>query len=169
MMSEGPVHYRHTQVGTVMLVAMAAGVLLLLVVAVKVGLGPPPVALGLGVTLFALLVVMVLFTSLTVTVDAAALEIRFGPGPIRKRWELSQILGARAVRNHWVWGWGIRITPHGWLYNVSGLDAVELSLSGGSNCRVGTDDPRGLLRALREASGGRIEVPDDDVFRGHYG
>ena len=35
------------------------------------------------------------------------------------------------------------------LYNVSGLDAVELRLRNGDIRRIGTDDARGLAAALR--------------------
>jgi hypothetical protein len=34
------------------------------------------------------------------------------------------------------------------LYNVSGLDAVELKLKSGEIRRIGTDDPSGLAAAL---------------------
>lgn len=54
------------------------------------------------------------------------------------------------MRNKWWYGWGIRLTPHGWLYNVSGLDAVELHLTGGRKVRLGTAEPAQLSRAINE-------------------
>jgi hypothetical protein len=52
----------------------------------------------------------------------------FGPGLWHYRVALSDIEGVRIVRNTWLNGFGIRVRP-GWrLYNVSGLDAVELRL-----------------------------------------
>jgi hypothetical protein len=47
-----------------------------------------------------------------------------------------------------MWGWGIRLTPRGWLFNVSGLDAVELTMTTGKHYRIGTYDPMGLARAI---------------------
>ena len=38
------------------------------------------------------------------------------------------------------------------LYNVSGLDAVELRLKSGDIRRIGTDDPQGLAAALEAAA-----------------
>jgi hypothetical protein len=35
------------------------------------------------------------------------------------------------------------------LYNVSGRDAVEIQLDDGRRFRLGTDDPEGLVAALR--------------------
>ncbi|MEJ2284164.1 MAG: hypothetical protein P8X85_11275 [Desulfobacterales bacterium] len=42
------------------------------------------------------------------------------------------------------YGRNIRLTPHGWLFNVSGLHAVEIPLRSGKKYRMGTDDPEGL-------------------------
>jgi hypothetical protein len=46
---------------------------------------------------------------------------------------------------------GIRKIPGGWLYNISGADAVELTLKGGKRCRIGTDVPEELERAIEPA------------------
>jgi len=59
-----------------------------------------------------------------------------------------------AVRNKWWNGLGIRKGPGFWLYNVAGLDAVELRLRSGEVRRIGTDDPQGLAAALKAAAKG---------------
>ena len=46
-------------------------------------------------------------------------------------------------------GWGIHLTPYGWLYNVSGFDAVAITLRNGRKVALGTDDPHGLVDAIR--------------------
>ena len=89
-----------------------------------------------------------LFGSLTVEVDEEELRHWFGPGFWRKTYMLQDIESANVVRNSWFWGWGIRLTPNGWLYNVSGLDAVQLQLRSGRKLRIGTDDPQGLVEAI---------------------
>ena len=94
-----------------------------------------------------------LFGALTVTVDESRIVIAFGPGWPRKTIPLTQVRGAGPVRNRWWYGWGIRLTPHGWLWNVSGLDAVEVELSHGRCLRIGTDEPQELTAAIRQASG----------------
>lgn len=88
------------------------------------------------------------FGSLTVRVDEGAVKLRFGVGLIRRTIPLGRIQAAARVRNRWWYGWGIRLTPHGWLWNVAGLDAVELRLEEGKVFRIGTDDPEGLEAAL---------------------
>ena len=105
----------------------------------------------LSVAFVVLAILAVLFGTLTAVIRDDTLEIRFGPGPIRKRFSLRDIESCQAVRNHWYWGWGIRLTPHGWLYNVSGLDAVEIRMKTGKKYRIGTDVPRKLERAILES------------------
>ena len=58
------------------------------------------------------------------------------------------VRGVRQVRNKWWYGWGIRKIPKGWMYNVWGLDAVELEMESGKVFRIGTDEPDQLLGAL---------------------
>ena len=36
------------------------------------------------------------------------------------------IIGISQVRNKWYYGWGLRGIPGGWMFNVWGLDDVEL-------------------------------------------
>jgi len=46
---------------------------------------------------------------------------------------------------------GIRWMWPGWLYNVSGTDAVELKMKNGKRYRIGTDVPGELAEAIRQA------------------
>ena len=100
-----------------------------------------------GVTGFALLL-LVLFFGLRVEVTEESLKLSYGIGIIQRSIPRSRIKNAIAVRNKWYWGFGIRLTPRGWMWNISGLDAVELEYPNGKNFRVGTEDPDGLLAAL---------------------
>jgi len=88
------------------------------------------------------------FSSLTVEVTPTQLIWFFGPGLLRKRLPREEIIGVAPVRNPWWWGWGIHLTPRGWLYNVDGLEAVEVALSNGSALRIGSDEARALAKAL---------------------
>lgn len=144
--------YSHRQIGTVVIGAIGISVLVMMAV---LGRAVPDasaaartitIAVGLGIVL-----VLFLFGSLTVTVDGETVEVRFGPGLIRKRFATGRIVQATTVRNKWWYGWGIKLTPHGWLYNVSGLDAVELMMGDGRTYRIGTDDPEALAAAINGA------------------
>jgi len=143
-----PVIYENRQIGwaTGGPVALILGVVVWQLAAA--GLTVPAMA---SVAIMA--VVLGLFGSLSVSVDHTALRLRFGVGLIRKTVPIRTILGHRIVETRWFYGWGIRLTPTGWLWNVAGLDAVELDLAGGAHFTVGTDDPEGLHRALARARG----------------
>jgi len=141
--------YQHTQPG--ILVRYMMGGMLLLVAGIAAEAGGGPASTGLWIAVPILAVLLILFHSLTATIDERELLVSFGPGLIRKRFCLAEIQGASQVRNRWYYGWGIRLTPSGWMYNVSGYDAVELELASGKRFRVGTDDAKGLIAALEKA------------------
>ncbi|MEK7440223.1 MAG: hypothetical protein AABZ78_05455 [Chloroflexota bacterium] len=140
--------YKHRQVGTVILWALGLGGVLAAMILVLV---PAPSSIT-GMVLVILLLSLGLFHSLTVEVNANEIIASFGPGLIRKRFPIGDIHGARIVQNKWYYGWGIRLTPHGWLFNVSGFDAVELELKNKRKFRIGTDDPQELLMAIQRVS-----------------
>ena len=147
--------YEHTQPGTLIRWIMGIVIvgLTVLMAAVKVWSHPIYIQLIPVASVAMLIICLALFHSLTVEIDETNMTVRFGPGPIRKVFLLNEIRSARVVRNKWWYGWGIRLTPHGWLYNVSGLDAVELELKDEKKFRVGTDRPEELLAAIQSATG----------------
>ncbi len=108
-------------------------------------LTPVPYAAMTGITL---LILLSLFTTLTVKGDDKRLLLFFGPGVVRKSIRYKDIKSVEKVRNRWYYGWGVRWYGAGWLYNVSGLDAIELTLSSGKQLRIGTDEPDKLLAFL---------------------
>jgi len=101
---------------------------------------------SLGAILFIALIAH--FSTLTVTVASGIARAAFGGGWPRRTVQLSRVTGVQAVRNHWLYGFGIRWVPKGSLWNVWGLDAVEFALDNGRVVRFGTDDAGGLLAAL---------------------
>ncbi|MDG4551722.1 MAG: hypothetical protein P9G45_15080 [Candidatus Contendobacter sp.] len=145
-----PLRYRHTQFAT----AIVAPLLLVAVLAAGVG-GLTGVMLITVIGPALMAVFLVLFYALTVEIDAAHLLFRFGVGLIRKRVLLAEIVDVQPVRNSWLYGWGIHRTPRGWLYNVSGWEAVEITLTSGERLRLGTDEPQKLAQVLRAAQSGR--------------
>jgi hypothetical protein len=103
------------------------------------------------VVLIILLVSLLLFYRLTITITEETLCASFGIGMIRKRVSVAEITACEPMRIRWWYGWGIHLTPYGWLYNVSGLDAVAITLRNGRKFALGSDDPQGLAEAVRAA------------------
>jgi hypothetical protein len=77
--------------------------------------------------------------------------VRFGFGWPRKTLPLKGIAAVEVTRTTFLEGWGLRRTRRGWLYNVSGFDAVLLRLADGRSMMVGTDEPRRLKAAIERA------------------
>ncbi|KAG0506312.1 MAG: hypothetical protein Udaeo_03020 [Candidatus Udaeobacter sp.] len=137
--------YEHTQIGHVIIWSLLG---IILIVSGFAALSHREIPLVVSITL---LVCLVLFYKLRITIEEETLCASFGPGIIRKRVRLAEIVGCEPIRIRWWYGWGIHLTPFGWLYNVSGLDAVAITLRTGRKFALGTDDPHGLLAALRAA------------------
>ena len=138
--------YKHTQIGYLLLVLYGGVVLLIGCINIMAAFHPLALA-----GLIIVLVVLGTFSCLTVTVDAETIKIQFGLKLIRKTFRLNEIAACRAVKNPWYYGWGIRFTPRGWLFNVSGLSAIELQMKSGKRYRIGTDDSDNLASALDAA------------------
>jgi hypothetical protein len=121
--------------------------LILIATGGSIGHHAPPVIVSI-----ILLVCLVLFHKVRITIEDEILCASFGPGIIRKRLRLADIVGCEPVGIRWWYGWGIHLTPCGWLYNVSGFDAVAITLRDGRKFALGTDDPQGLTEAITAAT-----------------
>lgn len=118
---------------------------------------PPSVDSGANflVTTIMFLVLLALssMTTLTTAIDDKYLRVKFGYGIFKKSFLLSEIVSIKQVKNHWYYGWGIRFWfwPKMRIYNVSGLDAVEIMTRNGKIYRIGTDAPNELESAIQQA------------------
>jgi hypothetical protein len=137
--------YQHTQVGRWILAVAVPAMLAAAAMAFR-----DSFAGGLIVSILATFALLSFFT-LTTAVSDDEVRVWFGIGLIRRRITLTRIASVRAVRSHWIHGWGIRLIPNGWLWNVSGLGGVELSLVNGRSFRIGTDEPERLEAAIQGA------------------
>jgi hypothetical protein len=146
--------YRHTQIGYLMLVVTLAVLGIFAWAHIMASAEPPSYNSGtnLLVTTIMILTLFILtsFVSLQVIIDEKYLRIKFGYGFYQKRFLLNDIMSAKTVKNHWYYGWGIRLWlwPKMWIYNVSGFDAVEIKLKNSKTYRIGTDEPKKLEQRI---------------------
>ena len=91
------------------------------------------------------------FSTLNVQVDPDFLKIKFGIGIIRKKFKIKDITEVKTVRNKWFYGYGIRYVfwVPCWLFNVSGLNAVQIKLNN-KIYRIGTDEPKTLEKEIKQ-------------------
>lgn len=137
--------YKHTQRGYLIYFALFFVILLF-------GIVLSQTEFNIAILAFMFLIVLLLasFSTLNVSVDESYLRIKFGWGIYLKSFLLKEIVSAKAVKNHWYYGWGIRFWfwPRMCIYNVSGFDAVEIKLKDNRIFRIGTDEPRELERVI---------------------
>jgi hypothetical protein len=105
----------------------------------------------LHVTLFLLLVAGALFSTMTVRVTSKYVRWWLGIPALGRRVALEEIESAIPIRTNLLEGWGIHLTWHGWLWNVSGFNAVQLKLRSGTRYALGTDEPTKLIDAIEAA------------------
>lgn len=108
-------------------------------------------AFAIVIPITILVIVMSLFHSLTVRVSQNEISLSFGIGVIQKSFLTDEIESVAAEQNRWYHGLGIKKISGGWLFNVSGFDAVELRMRNGRLYRIGTDQPQELLAAIESA------------------
>lgn len=148
-------NYKHTQIGYFMVVATLALLVFFSWLQITARAEPPSVDSGTNFAVTAImaliLFVVASFSTLTVLADEQFIKIRFGWGIFKKKFALNEIASVRKVKNHWYYGWGIKVWfwPYMWIYNVSGFDAVELTMKNGKIYRIGTDEPEKLETEIR--------------------
>ncbi len=91
------------------------------------------------------------FRSMTISVEEHSLNFHFGNGSlIKKSIPLTEIESAETLRTTPWQGWGIHYIGKGWLYNVYGLDAVDVLLKDGKHVFLGSDEPEALAAAINK-------------------
>ncbi|ASJ98002.1 MULTISPECIES: hypothetical protein [Shewanella] len=138
--------YKNTQPGIAMLSIMGIVVLVLVFASVTKPTEP------IGFAYLILGVLSILFSSLTIKVEGGEVKWFFGPKFWNKSIKISEIESIKKTRTKWYYGLGIRLISTGWLYNVSGLTAVELKLKDGTTVSLGTNDPENLIKAIEQSS-----------------
>jgi len=151
------VSYKHTQTGYLILVVTLVVLVLFVWAYLTARAETPSVDSGTNFAFTALMVLILLvlasFITLTVSIDETYLRIKFGYGIFNKKFLLKEIVSAKIVKNHWYYGWGVRVWfwPYMRIYNVSGFKALEIAMRNGRIYRLGTDVPDQLEAAIRQA------------------
>jgi hypothetical protein len=150
------ISYKHTQVGYLMLLVTLAVLMLFAWMQITARAEPSSVDSGTNFAVTAVmastLFILASFSTLTVTMDEHSLRVKFGYGIFRKKFPFNEMLSSRRVKNHWYYGWGIRVWfwPYMWIYTISGFDAVEIIMRNGRIYRIGTDTPKELETAIKQ-------------------
>jgi hypothetical protein len=143
--------YEHTQIGYLIICVLFAATVCVAITGIVAPSDRGVLLIDATIELI-LLICAIMFCKLTIKIDEETLQACFGIGLICKKVPLTEIVACDPIRIRWWYGWGIHLTPYGWLYNVSGLDAVAITLRNGRRFALGTNDPDGFVTAIRHFS-----------------
>jgi len=147
-LSKNP-QYSHMQVGVVQFWAGLIGLVIILIAAYFC----QDIILILLVPIIALILSLGFFTTMTVKITTDSIQVLFGPITVIKRTFLFETVKSyKLVKNPWYYGYGIRWIPQGTLYNISGPDALELTLHTGKRVQIGTDEPEKMLEVFEKVA-----------------
>lgn len=97
------------------------------------------------------LLCILIFYKLTISIDSDNLSFKLGVGLVSKKYLIADIKSCKPVKNNPFYGIGIRLIPEGWLYNVTGLEAIELSFKNrNSKIRIGTNQPEEIAAMINK-------------------
>lgn len=94
---------------------------------------------------------LLIFYKLTISIDNTHLSFKLGIGLVSGKFLISDIKSCKPVKNNIFTGIGIRMLSNGWLYNVSGFQAIELTFKNRKSIvRIGTDRPEEIANEINK-------------------
>jgi hypothetical protein len=134
--------YKHTQIAWPIIIPADLGALVCLYLVFAEDM--TVAAIGF----FVLVLLTYLFYALTVVGTGETIQVRFGIGLIRKTFHIRDIHTVEPFRTSFWHGWGIHYSPDGTVFNISGFDAIRLTMADGKRYIIGTDDRDRLMRYI---------------------
>jgi hypothetical protein len=144
--------YEHRQIGWITAIGILGSIVL--VCSLLAWSAQSLSEISAAIVVVVLLGALVTFSSLTVRVSDRALAWWFGIPAIGRRVALGDIESVVAIKTSIFEGWGIHLTWHGWVWNVSGFNAVQITLRSGTRFAVGTPEPQAVIDAVARARAG---------------
>jgi len=145
---------KFTQFGTFSVMILGPLFLLTLIFSITLGQSDIMAKIISGFVALTMGICLLIFYKLTIIIDDTHLSFKLGTGLVSRKFPLASIKECTAVRNNPLTGIGIRLYSNGWLYNVSGLGAIELAFyNKKSRIRIGTDKPEEIAKLVSEKLG----------------
>jgi hypothetical protein len=147
--------YEHSQTGWIMLLVFS--LIPISLTTSYLMLGESHLPAGVFLILLLLFVgILLTFYKLTVKADQQSIHLVFGLGLLHFKIHPQTVDSVKIINTPWYYGFGIRFTPRGMLYNVHGVKAVQItyrdSKTGNGNLKtvmIGTVDAVGLCEFIK--------------------
>ncbi len=145
--------YRKSQVGWILIVIMPL-VCIFMALSYVYELGSNPLPFSAMIILIAVfLFIMLIFFNLTIFIQDRTIHAKYGIGLIHIKIRVDELHEASIVKTPWWYGWGIRVTPQGMLYNIYGKQAVKIKYTGKGKTKtvmLGSAEPEKLLEKVNQ-------------------
>ena len=151
---------KFTQPGTFSVALLLPILILTVVMLILHGFDEPALAIVLIFVIITFIICLLAFYRLTIIVSDSRVGFSMGTGLIKKHYPIEEIESCRPVSNPAFYGIGIHWTPDGWLYNVSGRKAIELTFNNRKKIRVGTDRPEEIASIINKMLGNTGKIPE---------
>jgi len=140
---------KFTQIGTISLIVMVPILIFCLIMIIISGFKDMILVSTFGFLALTMVICLLIFYKLTIYLSDISISFKLGIGMVTRKYLFADIQSCKAVRNDPLTGIGIRKIQNGWLYNVSGLNAIELTFKNSkSKVRIGTDKPDEITEIL---------------------
>jgi len=97
------------------------------------------------------ILLLALFYKMVVRIEDKMILIIYGIGFIKIKLKPERVIGVESFKAPWYWGIGIRMTPKGWLYSLSGFKSVMIKYKIKEikkTTLIGTPNPEQLKAAI---------------------
>jgi len=96
-----------------------------------------------------MIVALLFFYKITIEIDDTFISFKLGIGWFGRKYRIDNLISCKSVKNSIWYGMGARLLPNGWLFNVSGLKAIELSFKDKKSIiRIGTNKPEEIAEIV---------------------
>ena len=152
---------KYIQFGTFSVITLGSALIVCLTLMVIIGFYDfAPIGI-MGFVVLILLICLLIFYKLTITIDDTYIRFSLGTGIISKKYLISDIQSCKSVSNNPLYGIGIRKIPKGWLYNVTGLNAIEIKFKNSKSIvRIGTNHPNEIVKVISKMI--KMDQPGSD-------
>ena len=122
------------------------------------------------VGLSALMIGCILFMyKMVIEIDENQISFKFGIGLFKRTYQIYDLTSCSSVRSSLLNGFGIRKIANGWLYNISGLDAIELQFIDKKNViRIGTNKPDEISRIVNNLVEKKLNINESPSIASKY-
>jgi len=141
---------KFTQFGTFTVIILSVLLIVFVILLIDHGFSAKPETYMSASLVLAFTVCLLTFYKLTIMVDDITFSFKLGIGIFSKSYKIDEIESCNSVKNKFIFGWGIHLIPNGWLYNVSGFKAIELTFKNSNKVvRIGTNKPEEIVELMQ--------------------